>query len=329
MASPTPPAPDTVAVITVNWNRPALTLACLDALRRTTGAAWRLFVVDNASTDDSVERLSGLGDDVTLIRSAVNGGWSGGNNLAARAALAAGCDRLFFLNNDAAVEPETLATLLATAHAMGDPVPVIGAVQHDEDDEDGGGAWRGSHERTDHPFPVDIGPEDFEALPDVYGTGFVKGAALFAHRRHFEAIGFFDDRFFLNFEETDWCARARDAGFPLVMAKKARVFHSGSGTMGGLSSPLSTYFLVRNALLYSEKRGGLRNRLRGAKQRASWIKHQYGTESWLRAAAHLVRDRSPWAVAFRRGFADYLLRRFGDCPDVIRRITYQAKQAGG
>jgi hypothetical protein len=319
-------APGTIAVMTVNWNRPALTLSCLDALRRTQGASWHLIIVDNASSDDSVKRLSNLGDDVTLIQAEVNGGWSGGSNRAVRAAMAANFDHLFFLNNDAIVEPTTLSMLLATARAIGEPIPVIGAVQHDE--AGGEGAWYGSYERTDAPYPVDLGVADYAGLPDVYGTGFIKGAALFAHRRHFETIGFFDDRFFLNFEETDWCARAKNAGFPLIMTKTARVFHSGSGTMGGLSSPISTYFLVRNALLYSEKRGGLRNRARGLKQRASWIKHQYRTASWTRAVACLARDRSPWAVAFRRGFVDYLLRRFGDCPDVIRQITYRATSLG-
>ncbi len=315
-----------VAVLTVNWNRPALTLACLQGLRKTHGVRWHLFIVDNASSDDSVAQLSGLGDDVTLIQSEVNGGWSGANNRAARTALAAGFDHLFFLNNDAEVGPGTLAVLLEAFACLGTPYPVLGAIQTSERGPEG--AWYGSHRRPRIPFPDDLTPSEYSTKPDLFATDFIKGAALFAHRAHFDRIGYFDERFFLNFEETDWCARARAAGFPVLMVKAAQVVHSGSGTMGGLSSPISTYFLVRNGLLYSELRHGPWVYLKGVKERMTWIKFRYNTGSWTRAVACLARDRSPWAIAYRRGFLDYALRRFGDCPTIIRDLTYSAKLAG-
>lgn len=313
-----------IAVLTVNWNRPALTLACLQALRQSKEVRWHLFIVDNASTDDSVKRLSGLGADVTLVEATRNGGWSGGNNLGARRALEAGFDLLFFLNNDALVAPETLKALLTSFDDVGTPLPVLGAIQID--DAHGEGTWYGSLMPARGPFPVDMTRSDHQEAPEFYSTQFVKGAALFAHRAHFERIGFFDDRFFLNFEETDWCMRARAAGFPILMTKRARVRHSGSGTMGGLASPLSTYFLIRNALLYSELHGDAWSRLGGVKERMSWILHRYGTANWARAAFRHLRDQSPWAMAYRRGFIDYLFRRFGDCPPVIRELNQRARR---
>lgn len=100
------------------------------ALRRSCNADWHLFIVDNASTDDSVERLTGLGDDVSLIRSPTNGGWTGGNNLGIEAALSARYDWLFILNNDAFVEPDTLELLPAeaTAQAAREGWPVLGPI---------------------------------------------------------------------------------------------------------------------------------------------------------------------------------------------------------
>src|SRR5688572_9260083 len=84
-----------VAVVTVNWNGWRNTLDCLAALRRTRDVSWRLIIVDNASTDGSAEKLSGLGEDVVLIRSDRNRGWTGGNNLGVEYALREGFGHIF------------------------------------------------------------------------------------------------------------------------------------------------------------------------------------------------------------------------------------------
>jgi GT2 family glycosyltransferase len=104
--------PAQIAVITVNWNGWRNSLACLKALRTSVGPDWHLFLIDNASQDDSLTYLSDLGADVTLIRSPTNGGWTGGNNIGVQRALEVGHEFLFLLNNDALVMPDTLSFLM-------------------------------------------------------------------------------------------------------------------------------------------------------------------------------------------------------------------------
>lgn len=319
---PAPCEPGAIAVLTVNWNRPHLTLQCLQALRRSEGAHWHLFVVDNASSDDSVQQLSDLGPDVTLIRSGVNSGWAGGNNMAARVALDAGYDRLFFLNNDAAVAPGTLAALMMAGRGNPQWLPIVGAVQLDGDE--GAGSFYGARHTLGEPLHHHLTRAEFDGLGDNFATSFIKGAAIFCHRKHVEHVGSFDERFFLNFEEQDWCVRARAMGYPVVMAKAAVVHHEGSGSMGGYHSPMSTYFLVRNALLYAEKNGGWRMRGAALHERLSWIKGYYGGIDWPLALSRFVRSRDPWAAAFKLGLRDYLLRQFGDCPAIIRQLNGSA-----
>ncbi|RYD22927.1 MAG: glycosyltransferase family 2 protein, partial [Lysobacteraceae bacterium] len=218
-----------IAVVTINWNGADNTLRCLAALRASERVAWHLYVVDNASTDGSADRLARemsvdgqLGDgDVTLIRSPVNGGWTGGNNRGIERALAAGHDLVFILNNDAFVRPDTLAILVDTlaldSHGGAATLPVLGPVHQ------GAGSasydFRVSHRdpKTGIPvwtLPVDQGPETRQP---TYPTGYISGAGMLIHRRHLDAIGLLDDRFYLNFDDTDWCARAELAGFPLLM----------------------------------------------------------------------------------------------------------------
>ncbi len=302
-----------VAVIVVNWRRATLTLECLAALRQSRGVAWHLYIVDNASGDDSVERLSDLGPDVTLLVSATNSGWSGGNNLGVRAALAAGHDRIFLLNNDALVEPETLSVLSACLDGMGAELPVLGPVHVDPQRQNFTFAGATTDPATGMPTHVE-GP--ISGLPDrdLIESAYVKGAGLFAHRRHFDEIGFFDDDFYLNYDEADWCYRARAAGFRNLIVPASVIVHEGAATIGAQSA-LMTYFLVRNQLLFGEKHCTLAQRARFLRHLQWKARHLEGGRPWL--STWLLQRKGPTA-AFRQGLWDYLRRRFGDCPPAIR-----------
>jgi hypothetical protein len=72
-------------------------------------------------------------------------------------------------------------------------------------------------------------------------------------RKMLERVGLFDEDFFLNHEELDLCGRARGAGFQVVAATRARVWHDGSATFGGEDSPLRLFYLRRNWPLYLRK----------------------------------------------------------------------------
>lgn len=320
MATPSPNA-DVVAVVTINWNGAANTLRSLAALRATEGAAWHLYIVDNASTDDSLDRLDREAEGATIIRSATNAGWTGGNNQGIERALGEGHDFVLILNNDAFVRPSTIATLLAVFADQRDSMPVLGPVhrgagsrQYDftvahRDPKTGIPAWT---------RPDDLGPET--AQP-TFPTAYISGAGVLIHRRHFEAVGMLDDRFYLNFDDTDWCARAEERGFPLLMVRDAVIDHIGSASIGGVRSPLQTYFLTRNRLLYAEKHGRLLDRLRLVRRYVWQARDLFGGR-----ATRIVRSPAdPVAAAFRRGVLDYLARRFGDCPAEIR--TAQARSS--
>ncbi len=288
-----------------------MTLDCVEALRATRGAAWHLYIVDNASSDDSVDRLRGIGGDVTLIENPVNEGWTGGNNRGIEAALADGHDHVFILNNDALVEPDTLATLLKARGETGTDA-VLGPLQIGVDDPEADffGAYR--HERTGMPVQYRKNPAPSDST--YAKTYTVKGAAIFAHRRHFDRVGLLDERFYLNCDDTDWCLRAAAAGFPLLMVQPSSVRHIGSASLGDYMAPLQTYFRTRNRLLLAEKHGTRRERLR------QW-------RSTVRQVIDLAGQSAPKnsRAAARLGALHYLVRRFGDCPDIVRKWHAEAR----
>ena len=320
-----------IGIITVNWNGWRHTRECIHALEASDATNWRLYIVDNASTDGSQEHLRDLPSNAVLIESSVNAGWAGGNNIAIKRALAEGCTFIFLLNNDAMVLPDTLNVLLRTYVENQHSAPVLGPVNMTEDGKgyDFVATVHNAQKGTPDRVPSTEFARSLEAL--LVPTAYINGAGLFASADHFRGVGLFDERFFLNYDETDWCYRARAAGFPLYTVSKAAILHKGSASIGGASSVLQTYFMTRNRLLFLEKHGTLGQRLLALRELV-WIARDIsGRQSRLGWLAPTIAAKGGRLAAFRQGFVDYVLRRFGDCPSVVRewhRIAQEKQREG-
>ena len=311
--------PSAIAVVVVNWNSWRLTLDCLAALRRSVGASWCLFIVDNCSTDGSTERLSGLGDDVVLLQSPINGGWTGGNNLGVKAALEAQYEWLFILNSDAQVLPDTLSRLLSVAQNADTP-PVVGPIHLLPDGETLDFIGATVDPASGMPEITTGKDKNRAALSGHWTTPFIKGAAIFVSRLHFDQVGFFDDRYYLNYDDTDWGYRARRAGFSVIMTAEAAILHIGSATIGGAVAPLNLYFVARNSLLFASEhcRPGQRVRhVASLFHKATWLSQH---RSRAKRLMELIFGKRPEIVAWRRGVTDFVAGRFGDCPEFIRHL---------
>jgi len=304
-----------VAAIVVNWNGWRHTEAALASLERSTYDRWSLIVVDNASSDDSVERLQGLSPRLRLVQSGTNLGFAGGCNLGVRAALEDDADAVFLLNSDATVRPETLGTLV-DAHRE-TPDAVLGALVRFTD----GGALQffGSRRGPEVGGPIWFteAADSAELSQPLIESDFIFGAALFAGAGLFERVGLFDERFFLTYEETDWCYRARAIGSRCLVVRDAVVDHVGSASLGSATSPLQAYFLQRNRLLFWEKHAGLHLWARGLRGDLRWFSRGFSQDLHsLARRRRLDATRRATFVAWR----DYLFRRFGDSPASIRRL---------
>jgi GT2 family glycosyltransferase len=326
-----------IQIVVLNWNGLADTMACLDSLRRMRYEAYRIVVVDNGSSDGSMDALSRDAPlrELELIAAGRNRGYAGGNNLGIRRALDSDAEFILVLNNDTTVDSSLLDELVAAANRhpeagcfgpwilyMSDPNRVWFARSE----------W--STEAAAFTAP-DKGRLAGELSQECVDTQYVCGAALFFRAEVARRIGLFDERFFLVYEDADWCFRARRAGFGCVMVPSARVWHKIGTSFGSEASPLRTYFSIRNKLLWAEKnlprdewRRILATALRRLLPSAQLDRHAAGAlNRALRWAAHdYLRDGSrklsdPQEAAHRRGVLDYLARRFGDCPQRIRDLT--------
>ena len=239
-----------VCAVVINWNRPDDTLLCLASLRRQEGIFnLEPIVIDNGSSDNSVERIRNAFPGIELLEAGRNVGFASGMNLGIRQALKRGADYALLLNNDTIADPAMLDQLLKqAASGVGLMAPAIFyADQPDRIWSVGGGfssillEATGNHGRH-------------RLLPDrPVERGFLSGCALLIHREVFEKVGLFDERFFMYYEDLDFCLRAQRAGYCLWLVPKARLWHKVSLSSGGANSPAERYHMAFSSALYFRK----------------------------------------------------------------------------
>lgn len=228
-ADPSPPSPVTVLVVVVNFNGGALLRQCLDSLAGQTFKAFRTVVVDNASTDGSVDRLESAYFNLTVLRNQTNLGFAAGNNQAIR--QAGGASLIALLNPDAIAHPDWLQRLVEAAHSHPE-FALFGSrmfadVQHETLDGVGdayhvsGLPWRVGHGQTAGGRYL----ENHEIFAPC-------AAAALYRREVFDITGGFDEDFFCYVEDVDLGFRARLAGMRALYVARAEVVHLGSGLVG-------------------------------------------------------------------------------------------------
>lgn len=235
----TAPGANTVpstSVIVVNWNTRHMLPICLGSLSQAAGGlpfdAW---LVDNASSDGSVATVREHFPWVRVVANEGNNGFAAANNQAME--LASG-DYFLLLNSDAAAGPASLARMVALAEAH-PRAGIVGARLLNPD---------GSFQASYSPYPTLLrealilstlgrrlyGPWYPSAGPDDAGgsrrVDYVEGACLLVRRAAWQAVGGFDEGFFMYSEEVDWCRRMDDAGWEVWYEPTAVVYHWGGGS---------------------------------------------------------------------------------------------------
>jgi GT2 family glycosyltransferase len=247
-----------VAAVVVNWNNAALTTACVESLLASRYANLRVIVVDNGSTDGSADEIAWRLPSAELLRSERNRGFAGGCNLGIRAALAGGAEHVLLVNNDAFVAPAMLGELVATLIAepqRGIAGPLICYASEPEL------VWYlADDERRWLPVPRRLGSgERASAIaPEPRRVGYVCGCGMLVRRAVFERAGLLDERFFMYFEDADFCRRARAAGFVIWAVPRARMWHHVSRSAQRVAGASRERVTMYRILFYRRHTAGLR-----------------------------------------------------------------------
>ena len=287
------------AVVILNWNGLADTRACLASLGAEAGAPMKVIVVDNGSTDGSVEALPREFPGIEMIANGRNLGFAEGNNVGIRRALETGADYVLALNNDTVAGPGFLAKLVETARADGS-IGILGPRLNRFPERDRvwfaggnvsrwlGWTWHAANRARDREQFAGVVDEDYQT-----------GAAMMLSRACIEKAGLFDPDYVSYFEDADLCLRARAAGFRVACRRDAVVYHKVSASTGGGLTPGKAYRKILSGARFFR-------RWAGPARYYTTVAIFNWAYALATAVAMLVAGRPAVAGAIVRGFADLL-----------------------
>jgi GT2 family glycosyltransferase len=246
-----------VAIIVLNWNGWRNTIECVQSLWELNYSNYQIIVVDNGSTDDSVDKLQAYlkdyQDKCILLVNNENLGFSEGVNVAVRHLFTCQLppEFIFLLNNDAKIGSETLRYCVAVSLSENAAIVgvVIRSVVNGKEVSFGGGR-----------LPRVLFINDRLPIEDksFWNTDLVGGGAMLVRRdiieeRLREFNYFLDPRLFMYCDEIELCWWARKHNYRILMAGKAFAYHESAGRAGGKRYELSVYYMTRNRLILARR----------------------------------------------------------------------------
>ena len=256
-----------VSIIILNWNGWKNTLECLESLYDISYPNYRVILVDNGSTDRSVEIIKNWVDKkkknpsysrvkTSFIINDRNEGFVGGNNIAIKKMLKEGkSDYILLLNNDTVVNKDFLTELIKVAENRNN-IGIVGPKIYNYDLKNGRKIIQ-SVGATINLYTGNVSTHgnqqiDRRQFNKIRTVGYVHGACLLIKHKVIRDVGLLNDKLFAYFEDVDWCLRAKEKGYDIIYVPTSTIRHKG--TQSSLKMPeLLMYYRVRNRFL-TEKR---------------------------------------------------------------------------
>ena len=292
-----------VHIIVLNWNGRDDTLECLKSLQQINYDNYKIIVVDNGSEDGSVFEIKKNFPEMKIIENKRNLGFAGGNNIGMKYAVENEADYVLLINNDTTVDKNFLSELVE----MGESDKKIGAVGskiyfHSEPNRiwfaGGKVNWlknKGTHLGLDE---IDNGQYD-----KIREVDYLTGCCLLIKREVIEKIGVLAEDYFLYYEDTDFSARVKNAGYKIIYVPKSKIYHKISrSTKPG--SPSYIYYHVRNGLVMAKRNGSFLSKI---------ILYLYCVFLFLKQIIKIIflPQKRNWAYAVLKGEKDFLLGKMG------------------
>lgn len=247
-----------LSIITVNYNGLKDTCALIDTIPFDEYSL-EVIVVDNASKEDEASVIAERYPQVKVIRSEKNLGFAGGNNLGIKAAQG---KYLFFINNDTVLfrgekqevrDKKILQPLidrLESSDTIGMVCPKIRFTWDDSPIQFAG--YTPLTTITMRNRSIGFGEKDKGQHDTPHSTPYAHGAAMMVKREAIERAGMMPEDYFLYYEELDWSMMIRRAGYDIWYEPAVTIYHKESQTTGQ-NSPLRTYYITRNRLLFVQR----------------------------------------------------------------------------
>ena len=282
-----------LSIITVNYNGLEDTCALIDTIPLDNTV--EVIVVDNGSNTDEASIIQQRYPHVFAIRSDQNLGFAGGNNIGIREATG---KYLFLINNDTVFEHFNAHALIQRLESNANIAMVCPKIRF---------AWAPKPIQfagytslsaiTLRNQAIGYGEDDHGQYDVPHPTPYAHGAAMLVKREAVERVGMMPECYFLYYEELDWSLMFTRAGYQIWYDPTCTVFHKESRSTG-IDSPLKTYYIARNRLLFASRN------CKGLERYATYCYLTVGV-AVRDILCHLVKRRPDLAKATLRGIINF------------------------
>lgn len=247
-----------VSIVTINYNTSSVTCELLASIGKNSYPNVEVIVVDNASVEDPTAALLTVYPAAKVIRSATNKGFAGGNNLGIMAATG---EYIFLVNNDTEFTDGLIEGLLEVFHAHPDAgmvSPKFHYFFHKGIIEYAG--YQSVDVFTGRNSMIGCKEPDQGQYDQISATNYAHGGGMMTKAAVMKEVGLMPEVYFLYYEEFDWCEQFKRKGYKIYYQYKSLIYHKESMSTGK-NSPLKTYYLTRNRILFMRRNVALPNRI--------------------------------------------------------------------
>lgn len=245
-----------IGIILVNYNGFKLTIECLDSLNEIKENI-KVYIVDNASNDYSYEKLQEYilekdYDYVTLIRSEINKGFAGGNNIAIQQAISEGMDYVILLNNDTVVDKEFVGALIEPFCIYENCYVTVSKIYYESDRSKiwyAGGSFSYKTGKVRH---WRYGEQEDNRKEDIQKVTFATGCCVCISRECIEEVGLLSEEYFLYDEDTDYCLKVLESGHSIYYTPYSVIYHKVNASTKKKKGMID-YYMSRNRMILIKK----------------------------------------------------------------------------
>lgn len=226
-----------VYIVLLNWNGWADTLNCIDSIMKSDYSNFKIEIVDNGSTDNSIERFQEVHPEILLTINEKNLGFGGGCNIGIQHGLNQNAEYIWLLNNDTLIDKKALSALVELADSDSKIGATGSVLYHMGIEPPRIQAWGGGHVNL---WTGKV--KHFTGYESYGNSDYLTGASMLLKAEAIKEIEGFDESFFMYWEDVDLCFRLRKKGWKLKVAENSRIWHKESASLGKGNPLLARYF---------------------------------------------------------------------------------------
>lgn len=248
---------ETVGIVILNYNGLTDTIPLLESIwQNVRGVSYSLIVVDNASDNHEADYLeSYYGDRITVLRASKNCGYAAGNNIGLRYAVEKGLKNICILNNDTIIYDDFFQDCIQYLDKHSEVAFVSPAIlSRNQRVQSTGGTYSLTKGNAYH---NNVGIEYEKIDKKVMECDLVFGACMLFKTALLDTIGYIPEAYFLMFEETEWCLKAKKQGKKCVCLTNHYIIHKGAVSIGQKGGKeLYVYLFQRNRVVFAKRNLG-------------------------------------------------------------------------